>query len=143
MYSASAHSHRRTQIVKTTPAHNVYICCIGLYKISRARCYIPKTLFLNIFPGSPAHIGVSARSTGQCLGIVLILSLIFSSTCQYVLPFCCLAGADCLLARGNTKLAKFTWSRSTTHRLFLLLSTSYMYTIEKCFHGLASFRQID
>ena len=89
------------------------------------------SLFLGIFPGCPAHIGASARSTGQCLGIVLILSLIFSFTCQqYVLPFCCLAGADCLLARGNTKLAKFTHSRAS-RGYFSTLYIVFIHTVEK------------
>ena len=89
------------------------------------------SLFLSIFPGCPAHIGASARSTGQCLGIVLILSLIFSFTCQqYVLPFCCLAGADCLLARGNTKLAKFTHSRAS-RGYFSTLYIVFIHTVEK------------
>ena len=67
----------------------------------------------------------------HCLDIVFDL-LLTITCCQYVLPFCCLAGADCLilLARGNTKLAKFTQSRSTTVRLFnfAILCSFHLYS---------------
>ena len=119
MYSAS--SHCWTEIVNTCPAHmSEQMCTIHiLHKVVQN---VPCTMlhsqnpFLYIFPLGPAHFGASTSSTGQCLGIVLILSLMFS--CRFPIRLAILLPSRGWLsyagARGNIKLAKFTYSRSTT-----------------------------
>ena len=126
VYSASAHSHSCTQIVHTRLNKCVYLQHKVVQNVPCTMLY-----FQNPFP---LHISLKPRPfrclyikhgpmSWHCLDIVFDV-LLAITCCQYVLPFCCLAGADCLMlvVRGNTKLAKFTQSRSTIHSLFLLLA---------------------